>query len=92
MIRVELIFQSNIEDRKLKVTIEDGSEVTVNVLDIIDSIEFKKTFIIYTVNDNEESIFASILNESETSYSLDTITDEKEINYINSEIDRVVGE
>lgn len=30
------------EDRKLKVTIEDGSEVTVNVLDIIDSIEFKK--------------------------------------------------
>ena len=37
------------EDRKLKVTIEDGSEVTVNVLDIIDSIEFKKTFIIYTV-------------------------------------------
>ena len=79
------------EDRKLKVTIEDGSEVTVNVLDIIDSIEFKKTFIIYTVNDNEESIFASILNESETSYSLDTITDEKEINYINSEIDRVVG-
>ena len=38
------------EDNKLKVTIEDGSEVTVNVLDIIDSLEFNKTFIIYTVN------------------------------------------
>lgn len=80
------------EDNKLKVTIEDGSEVTVNVLDIIDSIEFKKTFIIYTVNDNEESIFASILNEKEETFSLDTITDNKEIEYINSEIDRVVGE
>ena len=80
------------EDNILKVSVEDGSIVDVNVLDIIDSARFNKTFIIYTVNDNEESIFASILNESETSYSLDTITDEKEINYINSEIDRVVGE
>ena len=78
------------EDNKLKVTIEDGSEVTVNVLDIIDSLEFNKTFIIYTVNDNNENIFASILNETETTFSLDTITDTREIDYINSEIDRVV--
>ena len=78
------------EDNKLKVTIEDGSEVTVNVLDIIDSLEFNKTFIIYTINDNNENIFASILNETETTFSLDTITDKKEIDYINSEIDRVV--
>ena len=78
------------EDNKLKVTIEDGSEVTVNVLDIIDSLEFNKTFIIYTVNDNNENIFASILNETETTFSLDTITDKRAIDYINSEIDRVV--
>ena len=78
------------EDNKLKVTIEDGSEVTVNVLDIIDSLEFNNTFIIYTVNDNNENIFASILNETETTFSLDTITDKREIDYINSEIDRVV--
>ena len=67
------------EDNKLKVTIEDGSEVTVNVLDIIDSLEFNKTFIIYTVNDNNENIFASILNETETTFSLDTITNKNEI-------------
>lgn len=78
------------EDNKLKVTIEDGSEVTVSVLDIIDSLEFNKTFIIYIVNDNNENIFASILNETETTFSLDTITDKREIDYINSEIDRVV--
>ena len=78
------------EDNKLKVTIEDGSEVTVNVLDIIDSLEFNKTFIIYTVNDNNENIFASILNETETSFSLDTITDKREIDYINAQIDKAV--
>lgn len=80
------------KNNKLRVTIEDGSEVTVNVLDIIDSLEFNKTFMIYTVNDNDENIFASILNEKEETFSLDTITDNKEIEYINSEIDRIVGE
>lgn len=80
------------KNNKLRVTIEDGSEVTVNVLDIIDSLEFNKTFMIYTVNDNDDNIFASILNEKEETFSLDTITDNKEIEYINSEIDRVVGE
>ncbi len=80
------------KNNKLRVTIEDGSEVTVNVLDIIDSLEFNKTFMIYTVNDNDDNIFASILNEKEETFSLDTITDNKEIEYINSEIDRIVGE
>ena len=75
---------------KLEVTIEDGTTVTVNVLDFVDSLEFGKTYIIYTVNDNNENIFASILNETETTFSLDTITDKREIDYINSEIDRVV--
>lgn len=79
-------------DNTLEVTIEDGTKVKVNVLDIVDSVEYNKTFIIYTVNDNEENIFASILNEKEDSYSLDTITDSNELEYINHEIDRVVSE
>lgn len=82
----------NNTNNKLKVTIEDGSEVTVNVLDIIDSLEFNKTFIIYTINNEEDTIFSSILNETETTFSLDTITDQKEIDFINNEIDRVVSE
>lgn len=80
------------DDNKLKVTIEDGSEVTINVLDIVDSLEFDKTFIIYTVNNQEDTIFSSILNEEENDYSLDTISDQKEIDFINNEIDRVVSE
>ena len=76
----------------LKVTIEDGTTVDVNVLDIVDSLEFNKTFIIYTINNEEDTIFSSILNETETTFSLDTITDQKEIDFINNEIDRVVSE
>lgn len=79
-------------NNKLEVTIEDGTTVTVNVLDFVDSLEFGKTYIIYTVNDQSDTIFASILNETEDSYSLDTITDQKELDFINNEIDRVVSE
>lgn len=79
-------------NNKLEVTIEDGTVVTVNVLDFVDSLEFGKTYIIYTINDESDTIFASILNEKEDSYSLDTITDQKELDFINNEIDRVVSE
>ena len=58
----------------------------------VDSLEFGKTYIIYTVNDQSDTVFASILNETEDSYSLDTITDPKELDFINNEIDRVVSE
>ena len=77
---------------KLEDNIEDGTTVTVNVLDFVDSLEFGKTYIIYTVNDQSDTVFASILNETEDSYSLDTITDPKELDFINNEIDRVVSE
>ncbi len=80
------------EDNILKVTVEDGSIVNVNVLDIIDSARFNKTFVIYTVNDDKSNIFASILNEKEDSFSLDTIKEKEELDYINAEIDRVVEE
>lgn len=80
------------EDNILKVTVEDGSVVNVNVLDIIDSARFNKTFVIYTVNDDKSNVFASILNEKEDSFSFDTIKEKEELDYINTEIDRVVEE
>lgn len=80
------------EENILNVTAEDGSTISVRVLDIIDSAKFNKSFIIYTVNGDDSNIFASILNEGESNYSLDLISDEEEINYINQEIDRVVEE
>ena len=82
----------NYTDNRLTVTAEDGTRVEINVLDIIDSYTYNKTFMIYTFTNENETIFASILNETDTSYSLDTITSQEEIDYINSEINRVCNE
>ena len=43
---------------------------------------------IYTLDGENKTVFASILNEKDTTYSLDTITNEEELNFINSEISR----
>lgn len=79
-------------DNKLLVTIEDGSQVEISVLDIVESEEFDKEFVLYTLGTDNQTVYASILNESEDSYSLDTITDQREIDFINKEIDRVTDE
>ncbi len=79
-------------DNKLLVTIEDGSQVEISVLDIVESEEFDKEFVLYTLGTDNQTVYASILNESEDSYSLDTITDQREIDFINKEIDRVADE
>ena len=75
-------------DTRLSLTIEDESKVIINVLDIIDSYNYDKTFMIYTLDGENKTVFASILNEKDTTYSLDTITNEEELNFINSEISR----
>ena len=79
-------------DNKLLITVEDGSKAVINVLDIIDSYAYNKTFMIYTFANDGRSVFASILSEDSSSYSLDTITNQDEINYINAEINRVCAE
>ena len=78
-------------DNTLNVQIENGGNITIQVLDIIDDNPFNKSFIIYSVPGND-SIFASILNEGETEYSLDTIEDTKELEYINALIDKAIEE
>lgn len=79
-------------DNVLYVTTESGNSMKINVLDIIDSPEFNKEYVLYNVEDNKDNIFASILNEKENSFSLDTISDEKEISYINSKIDEYINQ
>jgi len=79
-------------DNKLTVTIEDGSKVTIDVIDMIESNVYGKTFVIYNVSGDKDNIFASILNEKETTFSLDTIVDKEEINFITNEIQRIISE
>lgn len=77
---------------KLEVTSETGEIVTIKVLDIIDSEEFRKAFIIYTLLDDSSNVFASILNESEDSYSLDKIENAREIEFVKQEIEEIINE
>ena len=77
-------------NNQVTVTLENGTKAIINVLDIIESFVFGKKFILYTFEGENKTLFASVLNELEDSYSLNEIVNEDEINYINSEIDRVV--
>ena len=79
-------------DNRLEVSIENGTKIIVRVLDIIDSNVFNKSFIIYNVEGEEETIFGSILVETDDSYTFETVTNPEEIDYINSEINRVARE
>ncbi len=78
-------------DNKLVVKASNGEDVTISVLDIIDSIEFNKSFMIYSMDGND-SVYASILNETDTTFSLDAITDKSEWDYINAHINKTVSE
>ena len=80
-------FNNNIE-----MTLWDDTKDTVGFLDIIDSNVYVKTFVIYYVNGDTEHIFGSILNEGDTKFSFEAITNKDEIDYINAEIDRVIQE
>ena len=74
-------------DTKLTLKAENGANVTIDILDIIDSEQFDKTFIIYTLDGGDSStILASILNETDYDYSLDTITSQEEMNFIDEQI------
>lgn len=77
---------------QLTIMNESGEKKVVNVLDIIDSYAFNKSFIIYNFTEEPQRLYASILNEKETSYSFDTITNPDEVDYITAEIKRVANE
>lgn len=77
---------------QMSVTVETGEKKVINVFDILDGYAFGKQFIIYNFEDDTDKLYASILNESETTVSLDPITEPNEIEYINAEIERVANE
>ena len=76
----------------LEVQTEDGSLQTIYVWDIINSALFRKTFIIYTFEDNSEDVYESILEENDNSYTLSPIVREEEKKYIDVEVERLSEE
>ncbi len=67
------------EENILTVNSENGKKIKLNVIDIIAIEELNKEYIIYTiVGDNSDNIYASILIEDETTYTIKTIENDEE--------------
>ena len=67
------------EENILTVNSENGKKVKLNVIDIIAIEELNKEYIIYTIEgDNSDNIYASILIEDETTYTIKTIENDEE--------------
>ena len=77
---------------QMSITVETGEKKVINVFDILDGYAFGKQFIIYNFEDDPDRLYASILNETETTVSFDPISDPNEIEYISAEIERVASE
>lgn len=67
------------EENILTVNSENGKKIKLNVIDIIAIEELNKEYIIYTIEgDNSDNIYASILIEDETTYTIKTIENDEE--------------
>ena len=82
------------EDNKLVVKDENGKDRVITVFDIVDKkgLFNKKTFMIYMADDEPGKIYASYLHETVDSFSLDTISDPKDIAFANKLIDKAIEE
>lgn len=69
------------ENNILKLKTDDNGEVEIEVLDIINNEENNKNYIIYRFK-GKDDVLISILNQTETSFSLDTIEDASEFREI----------
>lgn len=67
------------EENILTVNSENGKKIKLNVIDIIAIEELNKEYIIYTIEgENSDNIYASILIEDETTYTIKTIENDEE--------------
>ena len=77
---------------QMMITVETGEKKVANIFDIIDSFAFNKSFIIYNFEDDPDSLYGSIINETDTTVTFEPVTDPNEIEYIRAEIKRVANE
>lgn len=78
------------EENILTVTIDnEGNYIDIRVIDFLEDNESNKTYIVYNIlNDQNEEVYISILDEKEDSYTLRTIEDEEELKMINEFYDQ----
>lgn len=58
----------------LKLKDNNGNNIEIEVLDIINDEDLNKEYMVYRIKDQED-VLISIINQTETNFSLDTIED-----------------
>lgn len=78
------------EENILIVDKENGNKIKLNVIDIITIEELNKEYIIYTIDgDSEDNIYASILEENETTYRIKSIDSDEEWKIVQNIINEI---
>lgn len=79
----------------LKLKDNNGNNIEIEVLDIIYDEDLNKEYMVYRIKDQED-VLISIINQTETNFSLDTIEDANEFkaieDYLESKINDNQGE
>lgn len=81
------------EDTKLTVNIDGGQSVVINVYEIIEREDISKKYIVYDIDGSEnEEMYISVLEETDTTFTLKTISDENELREIEEYLLKVTDE
>ena len=72
----------------INVTTEDGKTAELKVITIIKKPNSDKKFLLYVLDDTKDDvdIFASVLNETNESYTLESISEEDDWNFVQNTI------
>ena len=65
----------------------NGTDIKIFVMDIIEKPEENKKYIIYSIEGNDDNIYASILDEKEDGYTLKYIEDKEEVDKLQKYIE-----
>lgn len=84
-------------DNYINVIMEDGTKYKIEVIDIFNLDEYEeKEYIIYSlgeeVNDDQEKIYVSIIENKDDTYNLIKIEDEKEWEKVQEKIANLINE
>lgn len=84
------------KENQLIVNTIEGTKFLINVYDIVEKTDINKKYIIYDIDGAEEDdMYISILEETETSFTLKNIEDENEYKMIEEYLENInnkVGE
>ena len=79
------------ENNILRIKNNDGNDIEIEVLDIINDDTSNKDYMVYRIKDQKD-VLISIINQTETSFSLDTIEDENEFKAIEDYLESKIND